>query len=86
MRARRLSFVPVLNRLNNDSSNYDAAIARSYLVSADMAHALHPNYAECHEENHRPHMHKGLVIKSNANQRYATSGLSAFILEEIARR
>lgn len=76
----------LLNKLNADPSSYDAAIARSYLVSADMAHALHANYAELHEENHRPAMHKGLVIKSNANQRYATSGLSGFLLEEIARQ
>jgi len=75
----------LLNRLNADPASYDAAIANSYLVSADMAHALHPNYAECHEENHRPVMHKGLVIKCNANQRYATSGLTGFIMEEIAR-
>lgn len=75
----------LLNKLNGDAASYDSAIAKSFLVSADMAHALHPNYAELHEENHRPAMHKGLVIKSNANQRYATSGLTGFLLEELAR-
>lgn len=75
----------LLNKLNADPASYDAAIAKSYLVSADMAHALHPNYPECHEENHRPAMHKGLVVKTNQNQRYATSGITGFIMEEIAR-
>lgn len=49
----------VLQRMNNDPATYDAAIRRSLLVSADMAHAVHPNYAELHEENHRPAIHKG---------------------------
>ena len=48
--------------------------------------SLHPNYSDLHEENHRPALHKGLVIKTNQNQRYATSGFSGFLMEEIARR
>jgi len=76
----------LLNKLNADPATYDSGIARSYLVSADMAHALHPNWPELHEENHRPAMQKGLVIKTNQNQRYATSGFSGFVMEELARR
>lgn len=56
------------------------------LVPPSPVSSVHPNYAEMHEENHRPAMHKGLVIKCNANQRYATSGLSGFLMEEIARQ
>ena len=53
------------------------AMSRSLLVSADMAHAVHPNYADLHEAAHAPQLNRGLVIKSNSNQSYATDGASA---------
>jgi aspartyl aminopeptidase len=52
------------------------AIHHSYLVSSDMAHAVHPNYASMHEPKHQPLMGGGPVIKSNVNQSYATDGES----------
>lgn len=55
------------------------------VVSADMAHGVHPNFMEKHEEHHRPEMQKGLVIKHNANQRYATSGVTAFLFKEVGK-
>jgi aspartyl aminopeptidase len=74
-----------LLRINTEQA-YDAAISRSILVSADMAHALHPNYQGKHECNHRPVIHGGLVIKENANQRYATNPTSTFHVTRLARQ
>ena len=64
---------------------FPRAMAASLLVSADMAHAIHPNYADQHDAAHAPELNRGLVIKSNSNQSYATDGPSAAFIEQIGR-
>jgi aspartyl aminopeptidase len=63
------------------------SLSRSMLVSADMAHAVHPNHAELHEPGHRPRIGHGPVIKTNANQSYAsdatTAGHFAALCDEV---
>lgn len=53
------------------------ALANSFFISADMAHAFHPNHVGSYEPCHHVHINKGPVIKTNANQRYATNAESA---------
>ena len=63
---------------------YERTLATSFLVSADMAHAVHPNYAGKHEARHHPQMNGGTVIKINANGRYATNSPGIVLLQEAA--
>jgi aspartyl aminopeptidase len=65
---------------------YEQTLSTSFLISADMAHSVNPNYTHKYEPDHRPEMNKGTVIKINANQRYATNSPGIVLLQEVARR
>ncbi len=59
------------------AQGFARARARSRVISADMAHGVHPNFADKHEPGHKPVLGRGPVIKSNVNQSYASDALSA---------
>ncbi|CCQ90911.1 putative M18 family aminopeptidase 2 [Nitrospina gracilis 3/211] len=62
------------------------AVAKSLFISADMAHAVHPNYADQHDIRHMPLLNRGPVIKSNAGQRYATDGETGARFELLCKK
>jgi aspartyl aminopeptidase len=75
------SFLPdVLQRISLashiDPQDIPRLMAKSFLVSADMAHAYHPNFPNAYDPDHRVILNKGPVIKSNANHRYSSESVS----------
>jgi len=66
--------------------SFHRALAGSLCVSADMAHAVHPNYESRHETRHKPVLNGGPVIKTNSQQRYATSGKMAALFRDLCAR
>ena len=63
--------------LGRSEEQYYTAVANSFMVSADNAHAIHPNHLDKADPVNRPVMNKGVVIKYNANQKYTTDAVSA---------
>ena len=76
----------VLERLCGDGETMARVLARSLLISADNAHALHPNYETKHDPQHQPRLNGGPIIKFNANQRYATNSETASVFRELCAR
>lgn len=73
----------VLQRLSQTAENYQRMIDRSMMISADNAHAIHPNYPDRHDAEHGPILNRGPVIKTNANQRYATSSETSAVFRQL---
>lgn len=59
--------------------------AESICISADMAHAVHPNYSDAHDEGHRPQIGRGLVLKHNSNGRYCSSARPAARIRSLCQ-
>jgi len=73
-----------LKRMFNDYEDYMQMIRSSVLISADNAHAIHPNFPSKHDKEHAPKINKGVVIKVNANQRYASNSTTISRFMNIA--
>ncbi|KJA29957.1 hypothetical protein HYPSUDRAFT_153148 [Hypholoma sublateritium FD-334 SS-4] len=81
------SLIPsLLNRLSPTPATLAQSIAHSFLISSDMGHALHPNYTTKHEEKHKPMINGGVVVKTNAKQRYASDAITTFIVKKLIER
>ncbi len=76
----------VLQRLCPQPEQLAIAIDRSLMISADNAHGVHPNYSDKHDSNHGPILNEGPVIKTNANQRYATNSFTSASFKRYCRR
>ena len=73
----------VLLRCSLENERYIRNLQNSFMVSADNAHAKHPNHPELSDSNNAPLLGGGVVIKYNANQRYTTDALSSAVFSQI---
>lgn len=78
---RRICFA-----LGMDEEDVLMALSGSRMVSADNAHAIHPNHPEYADSDNAPVLNKGIVIKFNANQRYTTDGRSAAWFRSVCEK
>lgn len=76
----------VLMRLCSDIEQHHRMIQRSIMISADNAHAIHPNFADKHDAEHGPKLNHGPVIKTNANQRYATNSETSAFFRQLCQQ
>ena len=71
--------------LGMTEEDYLVHLADSFMISADNAHAVHPNYTDKADPSNRPFLNEGIVIKFNAGQKYCTDALSAAMFRDICR-
>ena len=80
----------VLNRINDNlghtREDYYRAVAKSFMVSCDNAHAVHPNHPEKTDAENCTYMNKGIVIKFSANQKYTTDAVSSAVFSRICEK
>ena len=75
----------ILLSLGQGEEAYYTALANSFMLSADNAHAVHPNHPEFSDPENRVFMNGGIVVKFNANQKYTTDGVSEAVFHRICR-
>lgn len=77
----------ILHRINENlgctEEQYHTAVASSFMLSADNAHALHPNHPAISDPTNPVYLNEGIVIKHNANQKYTTDAVSSAIFQKM---
>ena len=68
------------------ADDFERTIRQSVLLSVDNAHGVHPNFSDKHDEEHKPQLNSGPVIKINANQRYASNSRSVALFKSICEQ
>ena len=76
----------ICESLGKTAAQYRQLLASSFMISADNAHAVHPNYGEKSCPTNRPVLNGGIVIKYSANQKYTTDGVSAALFRMICQK
>lgn len=76
----------ICESLGKTPAQYRQLLASSFMISADNAHAVHPNYGEKSCPTNRPVLNGGIVIKYSANQKYTTDGVSAALFRMICKK
>ena len=71
--------------LGLSDEDYLIRLADSFMISADNAHAIHPNHQDCSDPVNHPYLNGGIVIKFNANQKYCTDGFSSAVFRDLCR-
>ena len=72
--------------LGFDEEDYRVSLAKSFMLSADNAHAVHPNHADKTDPTNRLYLNGGVVIKMNADQKYCTDGLSVAMFRDLCKQ
>lgn len=72
--------------LGKDEEEFRRAVASSFMLSCDNAHAVHPNYRQKSDETNRVYMNEGIVIKSHAGQKYTSDAVSVAIFKMICEK
>lgn len=72
--------------LGLSQETYLTQLAKSFLISADNAHAVHPNHPDKADPTNRPYLNRGIVLKFNGNQKYCTDGASAAVFRKLCRQ
>ena len=73
----------ISNRFDSSYQSYEKAMKKSFLISADNAHAIHPNHPEKSDNKNKCYLNKGIVLKFNSSMNYTTDALSGSLIKKI---